>query len=62
MVCKFPNAIAEAMNFKKGETVEWEVESLTVLKMSRKIVRQVQKTKLSPGRSVSANNKLGISL
>jgi len=32
----FPNALAEAMNFKKSETVEWEVESLFVLKMTRK--------------------------
>ena len=32
----FPNALAEAMNFRKGETVEWEVESLMVLKMSRR--------------------------
>jgi len=38
----FPNALAEAMNFKKGETVEWEVESLTVLKMSRKVEKAVK--------------------
>lgn len=31
----FPNALAEAMNFHKGETVEWEVESLQALKMRR---------------------------
>ena len=31
----FPNALAEAMNFTKGETVEWEVESLTGLRMTR---------------------------
>ncbi|NOQ22744.1 MAG: hypothetical protein GQ565_08890 [Candidatus Aegiribacteria sp.] len=36
----FPNALAEAMNFTKGETVEWEVESLTVLKMSRRIKKK----------------------
>jgi len=30
------------MNFKKGEAVEWEVESLTVLKMSRKIEKTVK--------------------
>jgi hypothetical protein len=30
------------MNFKKGETVEWEVESLTVLKMSRKVEKAVK--------------------
>lgn len=32
----FPNALAEAMNFTKGETVEWEVQSLIELKMVRK--------------------------
>ena len=32
----FPNALAEAMNFKKSETIEWEVESLSVLRMVRK--------------------------
>lgn len=31
----FPGALAEAMNFEKGEVVEWEVESLTSLKMTR---------------------------
>ncbi len=36
----FPNALAEAMSFKKGETVEWEVESLAVLKMSRRIKKK----------------------
>ena len=34
----FPNALAEAMNFSKGETIEWEVESLKSLRMIRKIV------------------------
>jgi hypothetical protein len=32
----FPNALAEAMNFVKGETVEWEVKSLTTLTMNRR--------------------------
>jgi len=32
----FPNALAEAMRFKKGETVEWEIDSLTSLRMIRK--------------------------
>jgi len=36
----FPNALAEAMRFKKGETVEWEVDSLTALRMVRKEVRR----------------------
>jgi len=35
----FPNALAEAMNFKKSEIVEWEVESLSELRMTRKDVR-----------------------
>jgi len=36
----FPGALAEAMNFEKGEVVEWEVESLTSLKMTRVQVEQ----------------------
>lgn len=32
----FPNALAQAMDFKKGETVEWEVETREVLRMVRK--------------------------
>ena len=31
----FPNALAEAMRFTKGETVEWELDSLTALRMIR---------------------------
>lgn len=31
----FPNALAEAMSFTKGETVEWEVDSLRALRMIR---------------------------
>lgn len=31
----FPNALAEAMDFKKGEVVEWTVETLHSLKMTR---------------------------
>lgn len=34
----FPNALAEAMNFKKGETVEWSVESIKSLRMVRKSI------------------------
>jgi len=40
----FPNALAEAMNFHKGETVEWEVKSLQTLQM-----RRVEKT-INPGK------------
>lgn len=31
----FPNALAEAMNFVKGETVEWTVVSIKCLQMIR---------------------------
>ncbi len=31
----FPNALAQAMDFEKGEIVEWNIESLEVLKMTR---------------------------
>lgn len=43
----FPNALAEAMNFRKGETVEWEIESLLSLRMVRKkmAVRKAARTK-----------------
>ncbi len=43
----FPNALAEAMNFEKSEVVEWEVESLQVLKM-------VRTTKRAPRKKVPA--------
>jgi len=38
----FPNALAEAMNFEKGETVEWEVTSLKTLTMTRR--RKIKNT------------------
>ena len=41
----FPNALAEAMNFTKGETVEWEVDSLTALRMIR-----IENTSINTGR------------
>lgn len=31
----FPNALAKAMNFKKGEMVEWEIETVKCMKMIR---------------------------
>jgi len=34
----FPNALAKAMNFQKGETVEWDVESIKSLRMVRQVV------------------------
>ena len=35
----FPNALAAAMNFVKGETVEWTVQSITCLQMKRNLRR-----------------------
>jgi len=32
----FPNALAEAMGFKKSEVVEWEIETVKSLRMVRK--------------------------
>jgi hypothetical protein len=40
----FPNALAEAMDFEKGETVEWTVLSTTCLQMTRR-PRQTQRKK-----------------
>lgn len=40
----FPNALAEAMTFEKGETVEWTVVSATCLQMQRR-PRQTQRKK-----------------
>ena len=31
----FPNALAKAMDFKKGEVVEWEVQDKMVLSLRR---------------------------
>jgi hypothetical protein len=31
----FPNALAQAMDFSKGEIVEWDVESTTVIRLTR---------------------------
>ncbi len=41
----FPNALAEAMNFEKGETVEWTVVSKTCLEMKRQNQAGARKTK-----------------
>ena len=34
----FPNALAQAMQFRKGETIEWEVVSIHCLTMKRSSV------------------------
>jgi hypothetical protein len=39
----FPNALAVAMKFKKGETVEWEIETIKRLKMTRRVIPKVKK-------------------
>jgi antitoxin component of MazEF toxin-antitoxin module len=39
----FPNALAEAMCFKKGETVEWEIETIQKLLMIRQVVPKDKK-------------------
>jgi antitoxin component of MazEF toxin-antitoxin module len=31
----FPNALAEALKFKKSEVVEWEIETVKTLRMTR---------------------------
>lgn len=50
----FPNVLAEAMKFRKGETIEWEVESLNALHMVRKkmIVRKTAKKKSKKRRNL----------
>lgn len=47
----FPNALAEAMQFEKSETVEWEVESLRVLRMVRKEPSKQKRSQKSKGGS-----------
>ena len=47
----FPNALAEAMQFEKSETVEWEVESLRVLKMVRKDPAKRKRSRKTKGGS-----------
>jgi antitoxin component of MazEF toxin-antitoxin module len=39
----FPNALAEAMDFVKGETVEWTVLSTTCLQMKRRCSKDTAK-------------------
>lgn len=45
----FPNALAHSLGLKKGETVEWEVESRTILVMVRKEAALARKLKRNPG-------------
>jgi len=41
----FPNALAQALDLRKGETVEWEVESKQILVMVRRDVPPARKLK-----------------
>lgn len=41
----FPNALAQAMNFAKGEEIEWEVVDIYTLLLSRTAARQMKKNK-----------------
>ena len=41
----FPNALAQALELRKGETVEWEVESRQILVMVRRDVPPGRKLK-----------------
>lgn len=46
----FPNALAEAMNFVKGETVEWTVVSIQCLHM-------IRSTRMPRGRKTASHRK-----
>jgi antitoxin component of MazEF toxin-antitoxin module len=39
-VINLPAAIAAAMNFKKSETVEWEIEDKNTLRVKRPVKRK----------------------
>ena len=41
----FPNALAMSLGLQKGETVEWEVESRTIVVMIRKDAGPARKFK-----------------
>jgi antitoxin component of MazEF toxin-antitoxin module len=41
----FPNAVAQAIGLRKGETVEWEIESRGILVMVRKNAPPARKLK-----------------
>jgi len=47
----FPNAMAAAMNFAKGETVEWEVLSTSALRMTRPDYRKTERKRRVARRS-----------
>jgi hypothetical protein len=49
----FPNAVAQAIGLRKGETVEWEIESRSILVMVRTEAtpaRKLKKKGLASGR------------
>ena len=41
----FPNAVAEALGLRKGEVVEWEIESREIVVMVRKEATSARKRK-----------------
>jgi antitoxin component of MazEF toxin-antitoxin module len=54
----FPNALAEALELQKGETVEWEIHSRDVIIMVRKeapAAREVEQTVKKAKRSKSSS-------
>lgn len=36
----FPNALAQALNLKKGEIVEWELVSIDTIKLNRVTIQK----------------------
>jgi len=49
----FPNALAKEKKKKKGETVEWEIESRSILVMVRKEMPPTRKRKKTPEASTN---------
>ena len=46
----FPSAIAQAMNFERGEVVEWNIEDkqVLILKRDEKVIAKKKKLKKNP--------------
>jgi hypothetical protein len=52
----FPSAVAQAMEFSKGETVEWIVEDKSLLALRRLETPPSTLKKTLPGSSLSSSN------
>ena len=52
----FPSALAQAMEFSRGETVEWFVENKGLLALRRSSVPPAVLKKTLPASSLSSNN------